>query len=190
MQRSEAAGQARACDLDLDLRPPVRLDLWALLVAAGIVAGTVAPPLAVAFVLTSLIVATGAAMRPNLVPDGWRLMAVLSPLFVAGGTGIAFLHATAFDPLFEFAQIEPGEVVVVGRVISPPVPTKTGYRADVRVEHLWYEEKEVLRGGGIQAYSYDMPVGVGDRVQLNGELTRPEAREDGFDYGRYLDTVS
>lgn len=38
-------------------------------------------------------------------------------------------------------------------------------------------------------YSGDMPVGVGDRVQLSGELKRPETKEDGFDYGRYLLTV-
>jgi competence protein ComEC len=166
----------------------VRLDLWALLLAAGIVAGTVALPLAVALVLASLVVSAGVAIRRHLVPDGWRVMAVLSPLFVVGGVGTALLHATAFDPLLEFAAIEPGEVVVVGRIISPPVPTKAGYRADVRIEHLWYKEKEVLRGGGIQVYAGDMRVGVGDRVQVNGELKRPEMKDDGFDYGRYLQT--
>jgi hypothetical protein len=50
----------------MDLRPPVRLDLWALLLAAGIVAGTVAPPLAVALFLASLVVSGGAAIRRNL----------------------------------------------------------------------------------------------------------------------------
>src|SRR5215210_5835873 len=164
------------------------MDLWALLLAAEIVAATVAPPLAAALFLASLIVSAGAAIRLGLVPDDWRAMAVLSPLFVAGGVGIALLHTTAFDPLLEFAAIEPGEVVVVGRVISPPVPTKIGYRAEVRVEHLWYEEKEVLRGGGVQVYANDMRVGVGDRVQMNGNLTHPETKEDGFDYGQYLQT--
>ncbi len=172
----------------LDLSPPVRLDLWAILFAGGIVTGIVALPLAVAFVLASLVVSAAAVSRRDLVPDEWRTMAVLGPLFVAGGVGIAFLHATAFDPLSELAALEPGEVVVVGRVISPPVPTKVGYRADVRVEHLWYEEKEVLRGGGIQAYAGDMHVGVGDRVRVDGDLTRPEVKEDGFDYNWYLGT--
>jgi competence protein ComEC len=188
LQRFETSDQAREHDLGLDLRPPVCLDLWALLLAVGIVTGTVAPPLAVALFLASLVVSAGAAIRRNLVPGDWRVMAVLSPVFVAGGVGIALLHTTTFDPLLEFAAIEPGEVVVVGRVISPPVPTKVGYRADVRVEHLWYEEKEVLRGGGIQVYANDMRVGVGDRVQMNGELTHPETKEDGFDYGQYLQT--
>ncbi len=188
MQKFETAGGASAGDLRLDLSPPVRLDLWALVLTSGIVLGTVAPPLAIAFVLASLVVAVGAAIRSNLVPDGWRAMALLGPLFAAGGLGIAFLHITAFDPLSEFAAIEPGEVVVMGRVTSPPVPTKVGYRADVRVEHLWYEEKEVLRGGGIQAYAGDIRAGVGDQVQINGKLQRPEVKEDGFDYGRYLKT--
>ncbi len=188
MQKQSKVGRAPADEPRLDLSPPVRLDLWALLLAVGIILGTVAPPLAGAFVLASLVVATGAAMRRDLVPEGWRTMAVLSPLFAAGGVGIALLHATAFDPLSEFAAVEPGEVVVVGRVTSPPVPTKVGYRADVRVEHLWYEEKEVLRGGGIEAYAGDIRAGVGDRVQLNGELTQPETKEDGFDYARYLKT--
>ena len=188
MQRSETAGQAREHDLGLDLRPPVRLDLWALLFATGIVAATVAPLLAAILLLTGLVVSVAVAFRSGLVPDEWRVMAVLSPLFVASGAGIALLHTTAFDPLLELAEVEPGEVVVVGRVVSPPVPTKVGYRADVRVEHLWYEEKEVLRGGGVQVYSGDMRVGVGDRVQTSGELTRPEVKEDGFDYGQYLQT--
>ena len=77
---------------------------------------------------------------------------------------------------------------MVGSVSSPPVPTKIGYRAEVRVEHLWYEEKEVLRGGAVEVYSGDMRVGVGDRVRFSGEIERPEVGEDGFDYGRYLDT--
>ena len=98
------------------------------------------------------------------------------------------LHMTAFDPISEFAALEPGEVVVVGRVASPPVPTKVGYRADVRVEHLWYKQKEVLRGGGIQVYAGDMRFGVGDKVRVDGELKRPEIKEDGFDYDRYLST--
>ncbi|MDQ4063428.1 MAG: ComEC family competence protein, partial [Actinomycetota bacterium] len=188
MQRSETAGQVRGQDLGLDLRPPVRLDPWALLLAVGIVAGTVAPPLGVALFLASLVVCAGVAIHKDLISDEWRAMALLGPLFVAGGVGVAFLHATAFDPLLEFAAIEPGEVVVVGSVVSPPVPTKVGQRADVRIEHLWYEEKEVLRGGGIQVYANDMRAGVGDRVQLNGDLERPETKEDGFDYSRYLQT--
>ena len=176
--------------LDLDLASPVRLDLWALLLAVGIVAGTVALPLAVALVLASLVVSVGAALRrEGLVPEDWRAMALLGPLFAAGGVGIALLHATAFDPISEFAALEPGEVVVVGRVVSPPVPTRVGgYRAEVRIERLWYEEKEVLRGGGIQAYAGDMRFGVGDRVRVDGELTRPEAKEGDFDYDRYLKT--
>ena len=188
MQRSEAVGRAPPEDLGLNLSPPVRLDLWALLLALGIVAGTVAPPLAVAFVVASVVVCVGAALRRDLVPDDWRTMALLSPLFVAGGVGIAFLHATTPDPLRQFAALEPGEVVVVGRVSSPPVPTGFGYRADLRVEHLWYEEKEVLHGGGVQVYAGDLPFGVGDRLRVDGELTRPEVGGDGFDYGRYLGT--
>jgi competence protein ComEC len=164
------------------------MDLWALLLALGIVAGTIAPPLAVAFVLASAVVSAGAALRKDLVPEDWRAMALLSPLFVAGGVGVALLHTTASDPLRELAALEPGEVVVVGRVSSPPVPTGFGYRADLRVEHLWYEDKEVLRGGGVQVYAGDLPFGVGDRLRVDGELTRPEVGEDGFDYGRYLET--
>lgn len=115
-------------------------------------------------------------------------MAILAPLFVAGGVGIATLHAATPDPLAELAALEPGEVTVVGEVASPPVPGGYGYRTDLRVEHLWYEEKEILRGGGIQVFSGDMGVGVGDEVRVDGEITSPEIGEDGFDYGRYLST--
>jgi hypothetical protein len=157
-----------------------------LLLALGIVAGTIAPPLAVAFA----VVAAGAALRKDLVPDDWRAMALLSPLFVAGGVGVALLHAMASDPLRELAALELGEVVVVGCISSPPVPTGFGYRTDLRVEHLWYEDKEVLRGRGVQVYAGDLPFGVGDRLRVDGEFTRPEVGEDSFDYGKYLGTSS
>jgi competence protein ComEC len=53
---------------DLDLSPPVRLDLWALLLAAGIAVGTVAPPLAPVLVAATLIVAVAALLWRDLVP--------------------------------------------------------------------------------------------------------------------------
>jgi competence protein ComEC len=85
--------------------------------------------------------------------------------------------------------VEPGEVVVVGRITSAPAPTQAGYRANVRVERLWYEDEQLLRGGGLEVYAFDLRAGVGDRVRVDGELTRPKpGGEDGFDYGRYLST--
>lgn len=185
MPKYEARGPGK---LKLDLDSPARLDLWAISLATGIVAGMVVPPLAVALVAASFIVSAGAFVWRGLVPQSWRLMAVLVPLFVSGGVGIAYLHAVTPDPLAELAALEPGEVTVVGEVSSPPVPGGYGYRTDVRVQHLWYEEEEVLRGGGLQVFSGDMGVGVGDLVRVDGEITSPEVGEDGFDYGRYLST--
>lgn len=176
-------------NLGLDLNPPVRLDLWAIMVAAGIIAGTIAPPLAVMLVVASGIVSIGALLWRDLVPKEWWMMAVLAPLFALCGVGVAFLHASAEDPLAEFAAFEPGEVIIVGKISSPPVESSFGYRADVRVEHLWYERDEVIRGGGVEVFSFDMSgVGVGDRVRVDGEISPPEPSEDGFDYGRYLST--
>jgi competence protein ComEC len=180
--------QARAATLDLDLRPPVRLDLWAIMLALGVVAGTVAPPIGLSFALASLAVSAGALVWRDLVPEEWRMMAVLAPLFAAGGVGIALLHAATPDPLADLAALEPGEVVVVGQVTSPPVASGFGYRAEMRVEHLWYEEKEVLRGGGVQVFAGDLRGGVGDTVRVDGEISRPQPGEDGFDYARYLST--
>ena len=188
MPRFETTNRACGDTLDLELSPQVRLDLWALLFAVGIIVRTIALPLAVALTLASLVVSAGAAIQRDLVPEGWWAMALLTPLFVAGGVGVALLHATVFDPISEFATLEPGEVVVVGSVTSPPIPTKVGYWADVRVEHLWYKEKEILRGGSIQVYAGDMRFGVGDSVRVDGKLTRSEVKEDGFDYDRYLRT--
>ena len=167
----------------------MRLDAWAITLALGIVVGTVVVPLAPMFVLASAIVSVGALSLRDLVPAEWRLMAILAPLFAAGGVGIAFLHAATPDPLAELAAIEPGEVVIVGRLASPPVPSSWGYRADVRVEHLWYENREVLRGGGVEVFAGDLGgVGVGDRVRVDGEISLPEPGEDDFDYARYLAT--
>jgi competence protein ComEC len=166
----------------------VRLDLWALLLALGIAGGTVYPPLGMALLAASLLAAVGIWMRPDLVPPAWRAMALSGPLFVGGGVAVAMLHATAPDPLREFAAVEPGEVVLVGRIASAPVPTGSGYRASVRVERLWYEEEQLLRGGGVEVYAFDLRAGVGDRVRVDGELTRPKPGDDGFDYGRYLST--
>ena len=118
-------------------------------------------------------------------------MAILVPLFAVSGVGIASVHAGTPDPLVELAALEPGEVVIVGRVASPPVPSSWGYRADVRVEHLWYREREVLRGGGIEVFAGDLGgVGVGDRVRVDGEISLPEPGENDFDYARYLGTNS
>jgi competence protein ComEC len=167
----------------------VRLDLWAITLAVGVVVGTVVPPLASMLVVASGVVSVGSLLWRSLVPAEWRLMAILAPLFAAGGVGISFLHATVPDPLAELAALQPGEVVMVGRVASPPVASSWGYRADVRVEHLWYEGKEVLRGGGIEVFAGDLGgVGVGDRVRVDGEISLPEPGEDGFDYARYLST--
>jgi competence protein ComEC len=166
----------------------VRLDLWAILIAAGIAVGTVAPPLAPVLLVAGLIVAIGALLWQDLVPAEWRLMALLAPLFVAGGVTIALLYAATPDPLAELAAMEPGEVVLLGRIASPPEKSGFGYMADVRVERLWYEGKEVLRGGGVEVFAADLSVGVGDRVRVDGEISRPQISEDGFDYGRYLAT--
>jgi competence protein ComEC len=166
----------------------VRLDAWAITLSVGILAGTVVPPLVPALIAASTIVSAGALLWRNLVPPEWRLMAVLAPLFAAGGVGVALLHAATPDPLAELAALEPGEVIIVGEVASPPVASSWGYRADVRVEHLWYEGREVLRGGGVEVFAGDLSVGVGDRVRVDGELSRPETGEDGFDYARYLST--
>jgi competence protein ComEC len=173
---------------DLDLGPPVRLDLWAILVAAGVAAGTVAPLLVPVLIVSGLIVAIGALLRRDLVPTEWRLMAVLAPFFAAGGVTIALVHAATPDPLAELASMEPGEVLLVGRIASPPEKSGFGYMADLRVERLWYQGREVLRGGGVEVFAADLSIGVGDRVRVEGEISRPQIGEDGFDYGRYLAT--
>ena len=178
----------RGRGLRLDLRPAVRLDLWAVALALGVVVGTVAPALAASAVAAGAVVAVGALAWRGLVPEGWRLMAVMAPVFVAGGVGIASAHAGAPDPLKELAGLEPGAVIIVGKVASPPVQSGYGYRADVRVEHLWHEGREVLRGGGVEVFAGDLSVGVGDRVRVDGEISLPEVGEDGFDYARYLST--
>ena len=166
----------------------MRLDLWAISLAAGVVTGTVAPALAPLLVLASAIVAVGAALSRSLVPQEWRLMAMMGPLFVTAGMVIAVLHATMQDPLAELAALEPGEIVLVGTVASPPEGSGYGYRADVRVDRLSYDGREVLRGGGVEVFAMDLSVGVRDRVRVEGEISLPEAGDDGFDYARYLST--
>jgi competence protein ComEC len=166
----------------VNLDPLVRLDLWAATLALGITVGTILPPLAPMLVLASVVVSAGAVLRGDLVPAEWRLMAILAPLFAASGVLIAAIYAATPDPL---AAMEPKEVTVVGTVASPATQTGYGYRADVRVEHLWYEGKEVLRGGGVEVFAFDLSgLGVGDRVRIDGGISLPEPGEDGFDYAR------
>lgn len=69
MQRSEVRKTGGARDLNLDLSPPVRLDLWAVTLVAGIILGTVAPPLGMALVFASLVVSAGALYWRDLVPE-------------------------------------------------------------------------------------------------------------------------
>ena len=99
----------------------MRLDLWAAVLAAGIVVGTVAPDGAPAVVAVGLVVGAGALVWRDLAPPGWRVMAAVSPVFLAGGIGIAAAHAGAPDPLKDLAELEPGGVTIVGKVSSPPV---------------------------------------------------------------------
>src|ERR687890_490425 len=138
--------------------------------------------------VASSIVAIGALVWRDLVPTAWRLMAVLTPVFAVAGVAISVLHAATPDPLAELAAMEPGEVVLVGRIASPPESSSYGYMADVRVGRLWYEGREVLRGGGVEVFAGDLSVGVGDSVRVDGEISRPQVGEDGFDYGKYLAT--
>ena len=175
---------------DLDLSPPVRLDLWAILLAAGVAVGTVAALLAAVLLVAGTIIAIGAVLWRDLVPTEWRLMAVLAPVFAAAGIAIALLHAATPDPLAELAAMEPGEIVIVGRIASPPESSGFGYMADLRVERLWYEGREILRGGGVEVFAGDLSLGVGDRVRVDGEIALPQIGEDGFDYARYLGTNS
>ena len=133
--------------LVLDLREPVRLDAWAITLAIGIVAGTVVPTLVPAIVAACIIFSVAALAWRSFVPGAWRLMVILAPLFAGAGVGISFLHTATPDPLAQLAAFEPGEVVIVGTIASPPAASSWGYRADVRVEHLWYGGREVLRGG-------------------------------------------
>ena len=167
------------------------MDLWAILLAAGVAIGTVSPSLAPVLLVAGSIVSIGALLWRVLVPTEWRLMVILAPVFAAGGVAIALLHAATQDPLADLAAMEPGEVVLVGRIASPPESSSFGYMAaGLRVERLWYEDREVLRGGGVEVFAGDLSVGVGDRLIVEGEISRPQVGEDGFDYGRYLGTNS
>src|SRR5918998_4909326 len=113
-REGRGVGSPLAASLDLDLRPAVRLDLWAATVALGIVMGTVSPALAPGFVAACGIVCLGALAWRCLVPEGWRVMALTLPLFALGGVGISSVSTGAPDPLQELAAIEPGDVVIVG----------------------------------------------------------------------------
>jgi competence protein ComEC len=166
----------------------VRLDLWAIVLAVGVAASTVSPTLAPMLLVTGAIVALGALAWRDLVPAEWRLMAVLAPVFAAAGVMISLVHAATPDPLAELAAMEPGEVVLIGRIASPPERSGYGYMADFRVESLWYEGREVMRGGGVEVFAGDLSVGVGDRVRVDGEISLPQVGEDGFDYQKYLTT--
>lgn len=187
MQRSETR---TVREPKLNLNPPARLELWAITLSLSIVAGIIAPSLAAAMVLASVVVSTGALLWRDLVPPNWRPMAVLLPLFTAAGAGIAFMHATTPDPLADLAAVEPGEIIIVGRIASPPTRASYGYMADVRVDHLWYDGREILRGGGVEVFAGDLNLGVGDTVRVDGEISLPNSGGGDFDYGRYLGTNS
>ena len=58
----------------------------------------------------------------------------------------------------------------------------------MRVEHLWYEGQEILRGGGVEVFAGDLNLGVGDRVRIDGDISLPDSNSSDFDYGRYLAT--
>ena len=47
--------------------------------------------------------------------------------------------------------------------------------ADLRVERLWYEGSEILRGGGVEVFAADLSIGVGDGVMVDGEISPPRS---------------
>jgi competence protein ComEC len=101
---------------------------------------------------------------------------------------VALLHASAPDPLAQLAALEPEGVVVEGRISSPPEAAGFGDRAELRIESLRYGGREVLRGGAVELFAPGLGLlGVGDRVQAEGNLYVPEPSL-GFDYARYLAT--
>lgn len=169
------------------MSPPVCLDAWAVAFVLGLVSATVVPVFVPALLLAGGVVCVGAAVWQGLVPDRWRVMALISPFFLLAGIGAATLHSGSPDPLEELAGLDPGEVSVVGRVASPPEPAGIGYGVDLRVDRLYYEEREVITGGKLRVQSPDLSVGVGDEVRVQGEITQPDPYGD-FDYGRYLST--
>lgn len=178
---------ARSRYLDLDLAAPVRLDLWALALALGVVVGTVMPVVATTLLLAAGLLSLLTVLWRSVLPQEWRLMGIMLPLFVAGGVGISYIHASAEDPLAELAALEPGEVVAVGRISSPVAPAAFGERVELQVEQLWFADREVIRGGKLQVQAFDLQGGVGDRVRVDGEISA--TRSDGeFDYARFLRT--
>jgi hypothetical protein len=173
----------------LDLSPPVCLDAWAVCFVAGLLTTTVVPMFVPALVLAVFVIVLGAGIWRSLVPERWRLMALISPLFLLAGVGAAALHSASPDPLGELASLEPGEVYVAGRVASPPEPSGIGYGSDLLVDSLSYEGNEVVTGGKLRLQAPNLGVGAGDEVRVRGEISEPEPY-DNFDYGRYLRTVS
>lgn len=189
MQRSERGnpGAESPYSPKLDLSPPVCLDAWAVCFVAGLLAATVSPGFVPALVLATFVVCVGAVLCRSLVPQSWRFMALISPLFMLAGVGAAALHSASPDPLGELAALEPGEMYVVGRVVSPPEPSGIGYGSDLLVDSLSYEGNEVVTGGKLRLQAPNLGVGVGDEVRVWGEISEPEPYGD-FDYGRYLST--
>ena len=59
---------------------------------------------------------------------------------------------------------------------------------DVSGLRVAFGGREVVHGGGVEVFAVDLSIGVGDRVRVDGEISRPQIGEDGFDYGRYLAT--
>jgi len=172
---------------ELNLEAPVCLDAWAFAFVAGIVAVTVVPAFVPFLLSASGVVCAGAVFWRSLVPERWRVMALISPLFLLAGVGAGALHSASPEPVAELAETSPGEVAVEGWVASPPEPAGIGYGADLRVDQLYYEGREIITGGKLRVQSPDLSVGVGDEVRVRGEISAPEPAED-FDYGRYLGT--
>jgi competence protein ComEC len=165
----------------------VCLDAWAVAFVVGLVSTTVVPMFAPALVLVGIVLCAGAAIWRNLVPERWRLMVLISPLFLLAGVGAAALHSSSPDPLEEVAALSPGEVSVVGKLASPPEPGGMGYGADLGVDRLYYEGREIISGGKLRMQAPNLSVGVGDEVRVSGEISAPDPSGD-FDYGRYLET--
>lgn len=190
MQKSdkEVTGRGAPKLPELDLSPPVCLDTWAITFVAGLVAATVVSAFVPALVISVGVICAGAGLWRSLVPHRWRVMTLISPLFLLAGVGRPRSTHRLQSPSKSLRRLRPASRGG-GQDSSPPEPAGIGYGADLLADRLYYEESEIVTDGKLRVQSPDLRIGVGDEVRLWGEITSPEPSAD-FDYGRYLRTVS
>ena len=125
------------------------------------------------------------AFNASLCFASLRLFTFCSIGFLWAWLYVSFIHSSTLKP-----ELEGKDLIAEGMIVSVPVHKEHGIRFRFRIDHLFYEEKEVESPGQVRLNWYGNPADLraGDQWRVNIRLKRPAGfmNPGSFDYEGWL----